>query len=94
MEHIHGTGDTAVVSWSAHYIPRGTPMRHAVDPSDDDAPIRVLIGTQEGVTLEMPVSVAGALILTSGRAVDEYNALRATADGPAEAGAGQANTGA
>jgi hypothetical protein len=72
--------NTGVASWSTHHIPAGTPIRYALNPTEDDACIRLLFGSVEQVELELPVSVAAPIITTLRDAVDA-----AGARGPADA---------
>ena len=69
-----------IVSWSAHRIPAGTPVRYVVGAAHDDAPVRLLLGTADQVELEMPLAAVEPVIAALRHAVRDVDAQRARAD--------------
>ena len=67
--------DGGVVSWAAHYIPRGTPIRYLLEIDDahgrdnggdgtsaDETTVRLVFGTADQVEVELPLSVVASVI--------------------------------
>jgi len=55
-------------SWAAHHLPADTPVRHLIDPADDETPIRLLFGPADHLELAMPASLAARVIAALGEA--------------------------
>jgi hypothetical protein len=55
-------GKSSVASWSAHHIPSGSRVRYVLNADDDDAPIRLVIGDQDQVELEMALPEAASVV--------------------------------
>lgn len=53
--------DGHVASWSAHHIPPGSRVRYVLD-FDDEAPIRLIIGDREQVSLTMTPSTSASIV--------------------------------
>ena len=81
QRNTEGADDTdGIVSWSAHRIPAGTPVRYVVGAAHDDAPIRLLLGAADQVELEMPLAAVEPVITALRHATRDVDAQRARAD--------------
>lgn len=59
-------------TWSATYVPTGTPIRHVIDT--DDREIRLIFGTGNAVELVMDPLVAEDIAAGIQRALDAFHA--------------------
>ena len=67
-------------TWSATYVPAGTPIRHVIDT--DDREIRLIFGTGNAVELVMNPLVAEDIAAGLQRALDAFHAAEAPTPSP------------
>lgn len=72
------SGTEPVCTWSATYVPPGTPMRHRIDT--DDSGIRLIIGGSDQVELAMEQRAATEMVSTLQQAIREFHAPPAGPD--------------